>query len=133
MIYQNEVSFVEKPASEDELLIANVMENLFEAMVHHDSGKLLSLFSDDAEIYSTFDNKFVSRTQYAKRIKLIWSLTRIFQLFDLLIRVEGETAVVFGFSRYFYNDGSGKVWGRKWKLRKGHSGWLITESLFYPA
>jgi len=132
MLYQSKISFLEKAVSKDERLIAGVVKELFDSIVRHDLTLLLSLFSDDAKIYSTIANDFISKDQYAKHIQLIWSQIVTLQFYGLLFRIMDGKAIVSGFSRYVYINGTSKTWRREIKLYKNQNSWLITESGLYP-
>ena len=112
-------------------MIAGVVKELFDSIVRHDLTLLLSLFSDDAKIYSTIANDFISKDQYAEHIQIIWSRIAALQLYDLFIQIAHDKATVSGFSRYIYINGTNKMWRRELKLHKAQSGWLITESRLY--
>ncbi len=132
MLHQSKISFLEKAVSKDERLIAGVVKKLFDSIVRHDLTLLLSLFSDDAKIYSTIADGFISKDQYAKHIQLIWSQIVALQFYNLLFRIMDGKAIVSGFSRYVYINGTSKTWKREIKLYKNQNNWLITESGLYP-
>lgn len=133
MLYKEEITFLEKPASKDELLIAESMKKYFEAMRKHDLGLLLSLFGEDASIDSRLARRIVSRGEYGKAMERGLPFMSNISLSDLIIRIRSpEEAVVFGFSQYTYRGVVGAKRERIWKFKKNGAGqWLIVESRYY--
>ena len=101
-------------------------------MVHHKLDQLLSLFSDDANIYSSPVYGFVSKDQYAKHIQIYWTQIIALRYLDLMFSIAGDDATVSGFSCYEYKNGASRTWRREIKLRKNQDKWLIIESGLYP-
>lgn len=129
MLHKKGISFLEKPASKDELLVADVMGKYFKALKEHNLVLLLSLFREEARIDSRAAGGIVSIKQYADAIRNVLPFIGRVYLRDLIIRIENsETAIVHGFSRY---DGGGRAgsWQRRiWKLNKVNNSWGIIES-----
>ena len=60
MGYGNLFSFFEKPISDDEIAVAEVMRNYFKGLCEHDLWLILSLFAEDARIDSKVAEGIVS-------------------------------------------------------------------------
>ena len=129
MRFIDEFSFIEKPASKDELAVARVMRGYWEALRDHDLKLLSSLFQEDARIDSLAAGRVVSREQYIKAMSQVLQNLEKIEFKNLLIRINNENAAtVYGFSRYRYRGGNNRWWQRVWQLRKTHNRWQITET-----
>lgn len=133
MLFKDEFTLLEKPASRDERLIADLMKQYFEALKTHDLKLLLSLFSKNAHIDLRIAGGVISLEQYTDTMRRILPLTSEVYLRDLFIHIQNsKTATVNGFSHYVYRGTRERWSGRMWKLEKEDDRWVITGSHYYP-
>lgn len=132
MLYQNVFSYLEKPASEDELLIAGLMKKYFEALQCRDADELISLFRPEARIHSLAARGVVNLDQYARALRQELPLIRKVFFRDILIRVlNDKTAIVSGLYSYIYRGERSINWRRSWELQKDDGEWKIIESNYH--
>lgn len=134
MFVSQNITFLERPTTSDELIIAEIIKSYLRAIRTKDLNLLLSLFHDDASIDSKAAAGIVSKEQYAVAMAKVLPLMGRPYFRDLLIRVQnGSTAVVYGFSRYMFRSRVESWRRRTWKLTKQDREWKISETLYHPS
>ena len=107
------------------------MESYLHALRSHDLRLLLSLFHEDARIDSKAASGVVSKDQYASTMAQTLPFMSHSYFRDLLIRVQGGAAIVYGLSRYDSRRGPGQWRRRTWKFGKQDGRWKIIETHYH--
>lgn len=127
------IEFVEKPASEDEKHIAEVIHKLFDALRKKDEDAQKMLYWPDALIELWHSKKKLPAEQYLnlkeskeERKKLI-----AVKFNEVQIRiVEKDRAIVSTVVIFDYTDFTSGPYRKVWKLRKTNDQWRIEDSSY---
>lgn len=126
--YTSSITFLEKPASPDEMTIAALIQKLLVAYKRRDFDTVLGTFAENASIRSWSTNEKIALHDYAKILRQNTARLVIFKLTDIIIRVanSGQAVVsVTVFAQYI----DGRQYGpsrRIWDFEKINGQWLIT-------
>lgn len=121
-------SFLENPATEEEKLIASVVQTYCTSLQKRDFKTLSSLFADTAHIHSLAAKQIVSPDQFIQALKSseLFFSSKI-QLSDLRIQIlTPTTATVFGYHQYYNTGQESQLRILELKFQKQLRKWLIT-------
>ncbi len=129
MLISKDITFLEKPVTDDELAIAKIMCLYQQALSSNDLDLLLSLFHEDARIDSRAAGEIVSKEQYAISMRKTLPLMGSAYFRDMLIRTQSvSAAIAYGFSRYTFR-GRLELWQKRtWKFTRVGKEWKIAET-----
>lgn len=135
MLYQNHITFLVKPKTEEEKLIAYVIKQYLDSLQKQDLKTLLTLLNENAQIHSlAAGDKVVSRNEFIEYLRgnKLLSSTRI-SLGDLRIEIKSEKeAEVSGYHQYYINSRKSRTRAISFRFEQNKGNWLITELNYYP-
>lgn len=133
MLYREEFSFSEKPASDEERAVARVMQTYFKALCDHDADLLVSLFHADARIHSlAADGKIVSREEFVEALRGRLAHMKWIRLCDLRITIGSEdAATAYSQHQYVVNGKLSPLRLRQWNFKKKDGVWRISEAYYH--
>ncbi|HEY4494896.1 MAG: hypothetical protein A3B89_03045 [Candidatus Buchananbacteria bacterium RIFCSPHIGHO2_02_FULL_40_13] len=127
------MDFFEKPITEDEKAIAEVLEKMHNATRSKNIDILESIVSNHAQI-AIFDKNwqpiYVNKESYLEHMRALMPEIRKFDYKNVLIRVMSDTTAVVTCSRIlmFSDPTRNMLHGRYFKFQKENEEWLLTRA-----
>lgn len=124
--------FSEKPATNEEKEIAKLMTILSSAFRLKNAGLLDHVYASDARITSLRDKKkILDRDEYMFQTQSVFDTIRDVSFTDILIRVNGKTAVISCLSSTLVRGNTAPTRTRRqFTCKKESGGWKIVEALY---
>ena len=126
------VQFAERPTSEDELQISEIIHTFVSALNEKNISKISGLIDDEARIEIAFrPGVFLSKNEYLSEVERLAEHVRRFTYRNVLIRIQEnkrEAVVYFDVTRKPYESITDVISSRYLRCKQNKSIWVIYEA-----